>query len=327
MRFYRQGVLALLSAATLLCGLTACSGSDNSPSPEDSGSSSASVQKTNTAPENLPSATTTVIARDNGDNPGTPDNPTPIKVDAPIQISRPQNQPWLPGTMFGIQPNSMGGSTVSWCTAAFSFTAPDFTGQLPSRAYAVTAGHCGQNGDYVYYLDKVKMEVDFGRPVGQFIYSSMLPYQDQTQRDWALIEITDPQAQLFHPEPNIQANLPSTAPLAPLEVCKWGANTNETCGTLPLTETHTESYTMDGGLKPVIENMAASLCTRPGDSGGPVYSTIHGQEMIVGLISTTINPSGSCNSSAEQSGITPLWDILGYLQQMWPTAYFDRAVY
>ncbi len=327
MSFYRQGVLALLSAATLLGGLVACSTSDDSSSSANTESSSVSALHTTTSPENLPSATTTVIARDKRDASGTLDSTASFKVDSPIQIARPQTQPWLPGTMFGIQPNTMEGSSVSWCTAAFSFTAPDFTGQLPSRSYAVTAGHCGQNGDYVYYMDKVKMEVDFGRPVGQFIYSSMLPYQDQTQRDWALIEITDTQTQLFHPEPIIQANLPSVAPLSPLEVCKWGANTNETCGTLPLTETHSESYTMDDGLKPVIENMAARLCTRPGDSGGPVYSQIHGQEMIVGLISTTTNPSGACNPDTEQSGITPLWDILNYLQQMWPAAYFDREVY
>ena len=76
----------------------------------------------------------------------TPDDAAPAP-DNDNNVLVPAFAPWAPGTKIQTtdhRPAPGEHFTAQSCTAAFSFTGKD------GRAYAVTAGHCGREGDLVW---------------------------------------------------------------------------------------------------------------------------------------------------------------------------------
>ena len=78
----------------------------------------------------------------------TPSEVAPVPEDPAVSnVLVPAFAPWAPGTKIQVTdhyPAPGEHFTAQSCTVAFSFTGQD------GRAYAVTAGHCGHEGDLVW---------------------------------------------------------------------------------------------------------------------------------------------------------------------------------
>lgn len=217
-----------------------------------------------------------------GDHGDTPDQTEQQSMG--VQVSSPAFALWAPGTKIQAtdhypQPGEQ--FTAQSCTVAFSFSGPD------GRNYAVTAGHCGKEGDLVWptYAQTAQ---DYSVEVGHYIYSGL--YSEDVGEtgdiDVGIIEITDPDRYMDLVGKPIETALYSGDIPAGEEICKTGATTGFTCGQFEAsgrsqiirtdTETERETY---GDI--------AHVCALPGDSGGPVFYLIGGRASIIGVVSGT----------------------------------------
>ena len=105
----------------------------------------------------------------------TPDDDAPAPANE-NNVLVPAFAPWAPGTKIQTtdhRPAPGEHFTAQSCTAAFSFTGKD------GRAYAVTAGHCGREGDLVWPTN-ASTAFDYASEVGHFIFSGL--YSQNTRR-------------------------------------------------------------------------------------------------------------------------------------------------
>lgn len=311
------------TSATVLCtgvlalGVAACDSSDEERSPSTStnavGAYTPPAAPSPTMPDPTPAAQSTTTSSSGAGNSATTSGMT---------VAVPQDSPWGPGTSFGVRPYTYGSTEMSICTASFSFTAPNKAGGSYTPAYAVTAGHCGEPGDDVYALD-VNDEPDYSKPVGRFVYSSLQPTQDSTDMDWAIIEIKDTTADMTEPVPSIPTKLAMAPPPAGVDACQYGSTTEEQCGYLESAQTERGYIDMNRGSLP-IEVMWVNVCARPGDSGGPNYATVKGEEVIVGITNIGDNSVDQCLSAdQEANGVAPMWKVMDELMKKIPDAYID----
>ena len=120
-------------------------------------------------------------------------------------------------------------------------------------------------------------------PIGTFIYSSL--YSDGAKNlDIGLIELNGNLANIYAPQ-EMDTHIAGRMEALPDYVCKMGRMTYQTCGDL----THqSASSILRYGEEEISSTAArAAVCARNGDSGGPVYAMVEGQDIIVGLVSGT----------------------------------------
>lgn len=212
----------------------------------------------------------------------TPDDDAPAPENE-NNVLVPAFAPWAPGTKIQTtdhRPAPGEHFTAQSCTAAFSFTGKD------GRAYAVTAGHCGREGDLVWPTN-ASTAFDYASEVGHFIFSGL--YSQNTPEtegaDVGIIEITDPDR--FMDMVGVPIPTGIGEGLGPVDrVCKTGATTGYTCGEFVDTQ---RVQIVNAGADEDRETFGdiASVCAAAGDSGGPVFTEVHGRAVIIGVVSGT----------------------------------------
>ncbi len=211
---------------------------------------------------------------------------TPREQDAVAtenQVRVPAFALWAPGTRIQStdhKPAPGESFTAQSCTTALSFT--DAAGQH----YAVTAGHCGRVGDFVWPTNATHA-FDYAHEVGHFIYSGLYS-GDGSEADGidvGIIKITDPERYMEVIGDPIPTGVAEHIP--PVErVCKTGATTGYTCGEFVDTQ---RVQIVNAGADEDRETFGdiASVCAAAGDSGGPVFTEVHGRAVIIGVVSGT----------------------------------------
>ena len=202
----------------------------------------------------------------------------------PIELAdatlTPEYSPLAPGTAIDIsagypQPGQY--FNFSYCTVAYSFSTED------GRSFAVTASHCGEEGNLVWAGTPDNTFGYPAEPIGTFIYSSL--YSESAKNlDIGLIELNGNLANIYAPQ-EMDTHIAGRMEALPDYVCKMGRMTYQTCGDL----THqSASSILRYGEEEISSTAArAAVCARNGDSGGPVYAMVEGQDIIVGLVSGT----------------------------------------
>lgn len=217
-----------------------------------------------------------------GDAPGGAPGEAPPPADA-TNVLAPAFAPWAPGTKIQStdhHPAPGEQFTAQSCTAAFSFTGAD------GRAYAVTAGHCGREGDLVWPTNATTA-VDYAQEVGHFIFSGLYSEgpPETNGVDVGIIEITDTQRYMEV----IGAPIPTGIAdgIGPVErVCKTGATTGYTCGKFEDTQ-RVQIVNLNTDQEQETFGDIASVCAASGDSGGPVFTEVNGRATIIGVVSGT----------------------------------------
>ena len=196
------------------------------------------------------------------------------------QVLVPEYAMWAPGTKIQTTdhyPAPGESFTAQSCTVAFSFS------DIHGRNYAVTAGHCGHEGDLVWPTNAT-FASDYEREAGRFIYSGLFnPGGERV--DIGIIEITDPQRAMEVVGDPIPTGIAQDIP-APGRVCKTGGTTGYTCGEFLETQRVQIVDTMVEDQLPTFGDIAG-VCVSPGDSGGPVFSEVNGRAVIIGVVSGT----------------------------------------
>ena len=188
---------------------------------------------------------------------------------------------WAPGTKIQSTdhyPQAGESFTAQACTVAFSFSAAD------GRNFAVTAGHCGREGDLVWPTT-AETAADYAVEAGRFIYSGLYS-EGNDGVDVGIIEITDPNRYMDLVGAPIPTAIYGGALVREDPICKTGGTTGYTCGVfedsgrVQLIRTETE------GERETYGDIG-HLCASPGDSGGPVFHEINGRATIIGVVSGT----------------------------------------
>lgn len=210
----------------------------------------------------------------------TPGDAAPV---ADNNVLVPAFAPWAPGTKIQTtdhHPAPGEHFTAQSCTAAFSFTGKD------GRAYAVTAGHCGHEGDLVWPTN-ASTAFDYASEVGHVIFSGLYsPHTPETEgADVGIIEITDPERYMDVVGAPIPTGIGDN--LGPVDrVCKTGATTGYTCGIFEATE-RVQIVNLDPGVEDETLGDIAAVCAASGDSGGPVFAEVNGRATVIGVVSGT----------------------------------------
>lgn len=228
-------------------------------------------------------------------------------------VLTPEYSPLSPGTAIDISaryPEPGQNFNFSYCTVAYSFSTDD------GRAFAVTASHCGEEGDLVWAGTPDNTFGYPAEPIGTFVYSSLYS-ENAKSLDIGLIELNGNLANIYAPE-EIETHIAGRLEALPDYVCKMGRMTHQTCGAL----THqSASSILRYGDKEISSTAArAVVCARNGDSGGPVYALVDDEEIIVGLVSGTtvhMEEGQTCADVGEmEMSFVSILDIHSVLDQL-----------
>lgn len=208
----------------------------------------------------------------------------PAAGDVQVAANRilvPEYALWAPGTLIQTTdhyPEPGESFTAQSCTVAFSFS------DVQGRNYAVTAGHCGREGDLVWPTN-ASHATDYVHEAGRFLYSGLYT-AGADGVDVGIIEITDPDRYMNVVGDPIPTGIGLELPDAIQRVCKTGGTTGYTCG--PFVDTQRVQIVnteIDDG-RPTYGDIAA-VCASFGDSGGPVFTEVNGRAVVVGVVSGT----------------------------------------
>lgn len=246
----------------------------------------------------------------------------------------PQYSPWAPGATFNLTreyPQPGVPFSASECTVAFSFSGSD------GRMYAVTASHCGSQGDLIFPRDGETIE-DYTSELGRVIWSGLdepSPSGDPERRpDVAIIQISNPdRLMVAGGEPPGETVLASPQP-GVAEACKIGGTTGRTCGALGPRDQRYVMVDPDSDMEVRSVGDTASMCAQRGDSGGPVLAEVGGRQAIIGLVSGTRadaeDAAPDCNgdgidSAAGSIAYATSEQIMVVINQVVPDALFSPA--
>ncbi len=217
----------------------------------------------------------------------------------------PDESPLPPGTALDISPEEpTPGEYFNFqvCSAAYSFSLPD------GRKYAVTASHCGKEGDTVWAGQENRKFKYPAEPIGHVVYSDLYAGESH-DLDVALIELTG-DAEYYTPSYSDTAVAESLRKL-PDEVCKLGRSTDITCGKVTGDKEKGTLNTKEEKLEST--SARAHMCAKTGDSGGPVYTDVDGMRVIVGIVSGTTEKLGDDEECTADRDIglsfTPIVDV------------------
>lgn len=207
--------------------------------------------------------------------------PSPAPAEAPNLVRVPEFALWAPGTLIQTTdhyPQPGESFTAQSCTVAFSFS------NAQGRNFAVTAGHCGREGDLVWPTNATTA-LDYATEAGRFIYSGL--YSPAAPNiDVGVIEITDPERYMELVGAPIETGIAEDI-AAPLQtVCKTGGTTGYTCGAFEESG-RVQLITTDTDEERETRGDIAAVCAAKGDSGGPVFRDVGGRATIIGVVSGT----------------------------------------
>lgn len=292
-----QFLAVAITGLLLMAGLVSCSASSDRPHTEtavDSASGS-------------PIDATTGEA--NEEELQVPQEPTELAD----SVMTPEYSPLMPGTAIDVSADyPVPGEyfNYSYCTVAYSFSTEG------GRQFAVTASHCGREGDLVWAGTPDNTFTFPAEPIGTFIYSSL--YSDNAENlDIGLIELNGSTPEFYSPRP-MDTHIAGRMEALPGYVCKMGRMTYQTCGDL----THQSASSMLRFGDQEIRSTAAraEVCARNGDSGGPVFAMVDGRDIIVGLVSGTtehMEEGQTCADVGEMElSFVSILDIQGVIDQL-----------
>lgn len=189
-------------------------------------------------------------------------------------------------------------SYASGCSVAFPVT--DANGSN----LALTAGHCGVGGK------KGTSVYQGGERFGDFVSQAFGGYQAKGNGyDYALIKLKRDFTDNDFSSPAVKG---SVNPVTGASICKYGARTGVTCGTI--TDVNSVSAVPraedDKGTGTLyVRGFAIDTCAKPGDSGGALITG----EYATGIVSTGNASSENCvpgkNSKDVIMTATPVEDI------------------
>ncbi len=212
---------------------------------------------------------------------GAPDAGVPGPAGSGNVVRVPAFAAWAPGTLIQTTdhyPQPGESFTAQSCTVAFSFS------DAEGRDFAVTAGHCGREGDLVWPTN-ASTASDYAREAGRFVYSGLYS-PGAPNIDVGVIQITDPARYMEIVGAPIETGV-AVDVTAPLEtVCKTGGTTGYTCGRFEDTG-RVQIITTDTNEERETRGDIAAVCAAKGDSGGPVFRDIGGRATIIGVVSGT----------------------------------------
>lgn len=220
-------------------------------------------------------------AREDVRTPGEPAADAPVEELPGTPVIQPTFALWAPGTKIQStqhypQPGEV--FTAQSCTVAFSFSADD------GRNFAVTAGHCGREGDLVWPTNAETVH-DFSVEAGRYIYSGL--YSDENgDIDVGIIEITDPNRFMDLVGDPIDTGLYKGKMEPGERICKTGGTTGLTCGEFKATE-RIQVIRTEADVERETHGDIANVCALPGDSGGPVFYIVGDRATIIGVVSGT----------------------------------------
>lgn len=254
-----------LTGLLLMAGVISCSASSDEPT-----SAQDSVA---TAHNGVDSATAEQGSEEELQIPQEP-------VELADSVLTPAYSPLSPGTAIDIsedypQPGEY--FNFSYCTVAYSFSTED------GRSFAVTASHCGQEGDLVWAGTADNSFAFPAEPIGTFVYSSLFT-ENEENLDIGLIELNGNVVNVYSPR-EMETHVAGRLDRMPDYVCKMGRMTYQTCG--DLTHQSASSILRFGDQEIRSTAARAEVCARNGDSGGPVFAMVDGRDIIVGLVSGT----------------------------------------
>lgn len=167
-------------------------------------------------------------------------------------------------------------------------------GGITQSGYGITAGHCGVRGSVVYSGHRV---------VGRIVHQSV------DHGDFAIIKFS--QSVPLH-----KSAISYQIPPVNLQVSKLGSTTGKSYGAIVTRPqvTHNLMYPIrPGSLIPLYHNVStvgqlSTLCTRQGDSGGPVFNRTTGKvvAILVGSTATHADSTTACRTHGEGTLIAPL---------------------
>lgn len=197
-------------------------------------------------------------------------------------IVAPSEAPLPPGAALDISstyPTPGESFNFNVCTAAYSFTLED------GRSIGVTASHCAREGDLVWAGAADGEFIFPAEPIGEVIHSDLYAV-NSNKLDVAFIELNDnAQWATYHFTRQMETQFAAGLDELPNRVCKLGRSTGQTCGEVTHYSQLGRLHSPDGELESSAAR--AAVCGRTGDSGGPVFGTVDGREVIVGLVSGT----------------------------------------
>ncbi|SDR84644.1 trypsin-like serine protease [Corynebacterium timonense] len=209
-----------------------------------------------------------------------PAEPAPPEQSANV-VRVPQFALWAPGTLIQSTdhyPQAGESFTAQTCTVAFSFS------NAEGRNFAVTAGHCGREGDLVWPTNATTA-LDYATEAGRFIYSGLYS-PGAPNIDVGIIEITDPDRYMDLVGAPIETGIAEDIPSPLSTVCKTGGTTGYTCG--PFEDAgRVQIITTDADEERETRGDIAAVCAQKGDSGGPVFRDVNGRATIIGVVSGT----------------------------------------
>ncbi|GAB3081597.1 Alpha-lytic protease precursor [Corynebacterium aquatimens] len=197
------------------------------------------------------------------------------------KVRVPEMAMWAPGTLIASTdhyPQPGEHFTAQTCTVAFSFSS------AAGKNYAVTAGHCGDEGDLVWPTS-ASTAADYKREAGKFIYSG-LSSPGAENIDVGIIEITDPDRYMPLVGDVIPTGLYTGDMKKGNKICKTGGTTGYTCGTFEASD-RAQIIRTDGDEERETNGDLGKVCALPGDSGGPVFYEVSGRAAIIGVVSGT----------------------------------------
>ena len=198
----------------------------------------------------------------------------------PNEILVPEFALWAPGTKIQSTdhvPQPGESFTAQSCTVAFSFS------NSQGRNFAVTAGHCGKEGDWVWPTNAT-FAADYIQAAGRVVYSGLYSPGNENV-DVGIVEITDPDRTMELVGDPIPTGIGQVVP--PIgHICKTGGTTGYTCGEFLETQRVQIVNTDFDNERPTFGDIGA-VCAAPGDSGGPVFTHVNGRAVIIGIVSGT----------------------------------------
>ncbi|WP_342320104.1 trypsin-like serine protease [Corynebacterium mayonis] len=214
-----------------------------------------------------------------GESPAPADPAQEAPSGIPVRV--PEFALWAPGTLIQTTdhyPQPGESFTAQSCTVAFSFS------NAEGRNFAVTAGHCGREGELVWPTN-ASTAADYAREAGRFIYSGLYS-EDAGDTDIGIIEITDPDRLMALVGAPIATGIAVEASAVGDYVCKTGGTTGYTCGTFEESNRVQIITTNEESGRETRGDIAA-VCAAKGDSGGPVFRDVSGRATIIGVVSGT----------------------------------------
>ncbi|WP_431913036.1 hypothetical protein [Micromonospora carbonacea] len=165
--------------------------------------------------------------------------------------------------------------------------------------YTVTAGHCSEDGAGYYSRHA-------GLYVGRYNYSTyvsqdypydgaIMPYVVMNGFEYVSYWVVNPRNTVFNSRVSSQFPIVGMYSYAQIEAgwvaCHTGQTSNNTrCGTV---------LSKDGG-------MVTDICTRSGDSGGPLFSEV--DHRAYGILHGGTNDNGTCTTRSYYSPLSKVFD-------------------